>query len=81
MRATEVPHKQYTAEQGCEPDGWTCMGYAIQHHSATAWCIGGSAAPDLEWTIGDNFNNPEEHCCVCGGGTAVGVSVKVFVDT
>jgi len=44
------------------PSGYSCEDYAL------GWCADGRAAPGYEWTIGSDWNNPEQNCCVCGKG-------------
>lgn len=62
----------FTEEQGCHEVGWTCVGYATQAASDTAWCHNGTAMPKMEWALGEAMNYPEENCCVCGKGKAKG---------
>eukprot|EP00413_Alexandrium_margalefii_P036364 CAMPEP_0204593522 /NCGR_PEP_ID=MMETSP0661-20131031/51558_1 /ASSEMBLY_ACC=CAM_ASM_000606 /TAXON_ID=109239 /ORGANISM="Alexandrium margalefi, Strain AMGDE01CS-322" /LENGTH=371 /DNA_ID=CAMNT_0051603841 /DNA_START=35 /DNA_END=1147 /DNA_ORIENTATION=- len=53
--------------QACRPDGWTCQAYADK-----GWCRNATAVPDF---LGSKFNNPENGCCVCGGGAAIQAAV------
>merc|ERR1712032_1152205 len=32
------------------------------------WCSGSKVNAHAKWTKGSKLNNPEKHCCVCGGG-------------
>jgi len=52
--ATPSTQPPYTA-------GWTCKAYAVK-----GWCSGASKKA---WAMGAHLNDPEENCCVCGGGT------------
>ena len=40
--------------------GYNCANYAEK------WCENGKARPGQEWALGERFNYPEQHCCVCG---------------
>merc|ERR1712173_229354 len=55
--------------------GWTCAAYG---DLMWGWC--GSGAPVSQNTMGERFGHPEEHCCVCGGGSptaeAAGIQAK-----
>ena len=35
---------------------------------AEEWCENGNAKPGQEWTLGEKYNFPERHCCICGKG-------------
>merc|ERR1719478_307453 len=52
----------------CTPYGMTCAGYV-----SMGLCADGAVIKGHEWTTGSAFNNPEEHCCACGGGTGGGM--------
>lgn len=59
-------------EPDCTSAGFTCKGYVTRE-----WCRDGSVLSGMEWAVGDGWNNPELHCCACGGGehSALGSSV------
>lgn len=50
-------------EPDCTPEGYTCSGYVTR-----GWCRDGSVLSGMDWAVGDGWNNPEVHCCACGGG-------------
>ena len=41
--------------------GWDCNAYISQ-----GWCCGDGACPEQEWTLGAQYNHPEQNCCSCG---------------
>jgi len=49
---------------GCTASGWTCYGYKRQ-----GWCAGGRKTAGAYYAFGNHLNNPDKHCCVCGGGS------------
>lgn len=58
----------FTAKDGCSKRGWTCEAY-----QKFGWCVGGGPAPCASSKFGKAFRKPEEHCCMCGGGTVGGL--------
>ena len=42
--------------------GTTCHGYESEGN-----CAGGHVLPGREWTLGPEYNHPEENCCACYG--------------
>jgi len=46
--------------------GWTCNQYA-----SNGWCANGAAVSGFEWTLGTEYNSPEDNCCVCGSQVGV----------
>jgi hypothetical protein len=57
------------ADSTCRDSGtWTNgAGPTCATYKAEGWCRGGKV---LEaWTTGDAWNNPELHCCACGGSS------------
>ena len=50
------------AERWSNGAGLDCGGY-----KAERFCAGGEVLES--WAVGDNWNNPEASCCVCGGGS------------
>jgi hypothetical protein len=54
----------YGSSDGCGTGGWTCAGYSTQ-----GWCSLGGPTTRHRGAHGAFMNHPEEHCCVCGGGT------------
>jgi hypothetical protein len=38
----------------------------VNGQTPVGWCANGAAAPGQEWTLGANWNYPENNCCVCG---------------
>ena len=47
--------------------GHDCNSYA------NTWCQNGAANTGYEWTLGSNYNYPENNCCVCGKGNSKGL--------
>eukprot|EP00928_Gymnodinium_smaydae_P005729 TRINITY_DN1196_c0_g4_i1.p1 TRINITY_DN1196_c0_g4~~TRINITY_DN1196_c0_g4_i1.p1 ORF type:complete len:721 (+),score=151.87 TRINITY_DN1196_c0_g4_i1:36-2165(+) len=54
----------FRASQHCSAGGWTCDAYELW-----GWCKDGKVAPGQTLNAGDAKRNPEQHCCVCGGGS------------
>ena len=46
--------------------GWNNGAYGCDTYKSKKWCEGGSAAPGSQWTLGKQFNYPEDNCCICG---------------
>jgi len=49
--------------QWCTSNGWTCEAYDLW-----GWCSDGRVTPGKEFASTVALRNPQENCCICGGG-------------
>eukprot|EP00929_Paragymnodinium_shiwhaense_P114350 TRINITY_DN82714_c0_g1_i1.p1 TRINITY_DN82714_c0_g1~~TRINITY_DN82714_c0_g1_i1.p1 ORF type:complete len:759 (+),score=151.30 TRINITY_DN82714_c0_g1_i1:70-2346(+) len=61
----------FSLSQGCTPRGWTCEAYDIWYWCRPSNINRGVPIPGAEWALGEAYNFPENHCCICGGGDEV----------
>ena len=45
-------------------------GYGCNDYETRGWCASGGAVQGNEWTLGAQYQYPEQHCCACGGGSS-----------
>ena len=61
-----VPFEPNSASVCNDTPAWeNGVGYDCNNYGKR-WCENGTARPGEEWTLGAEYNYPENNCCVCG---------------
>jgi lysophospholipase L1-like esterase len=63
-----------------DTDGWQNFSGKRCADYDREWCAHGRFVPGAEWTGGEQFNYPEQHCCSCGKGGGSGPAAAVGSD-